>query len=262
MAADRVQALKAERDDVVAFLGQLSTDEWAMPSRCEGWTIQDVVSHLSAAVHGTFTPWVVKLMMGSDVERSNDADAEKRRGREPAKVFREYEKWSKRCCGIQGLFQVQPVASLPIRVAEVGTYPARLLTSAFVFDTYVHLRHDMAPAVGRQVPPADAGRLSTTIEWMLTGMPTMTGDRLDWLDRPVELDLTGEGGGIWGISPRTSKRVTVTPGAVPDPGARIQSPAESFPIWGTRREAWRDNDVSVHGDEELGARFLDSLRII
>jgi len=35
-----------QRRRLVALLEELTEDEWGRPSRCEGWTVQDVVSHL------------------------------------------------------------------------------------------------------------------------------------------------------------------------------------------------------------------------
>ena len=84
MTLDRVAAVKAERDAVVSFLHDLSEEEWGKPSLCEGWSIQDVVSHMGAAAHGFFTPWVVGLIASGDVEAHNDRDAEKRRSWAPA----------------------------------------------------------------------------------------------------------------------------------------------------------------------------------
>jgi uncharacterized protein (TIGR03083 family) len=259
---DRVAAVKAERAAVVSFLHDLTQDEWAKPSRCEGWTIKDVVSHMGAAAHGTFTPWVVKMMTTKDIEGNNDADVAKRHAWEPAKVLKEYETWSKRFAATQGLLQKPGMRSLPIKVGEVGTYPARLLTSAIVFDSGLHLRYDMATALGRPVAPRDANQLAVTLEWMLAGLPAMSGDALSWLDRPVEINLVGAGGGTWGVSPAKDGRVKVVEGPAQDPAAGIEGDAATFPVWGTRREPWRSAGLSLKGDEELGIRFLDSMRII
>jgi len=38
--------LVRQRDRLAALLGELSDQEWATPSRCAGWTVQDVVTHL------------------------------------------------------------------------------------------------------------------------------------------------------------------------------------------------------------------------
>ena len=68
MTLDRVAALQAERTALLAFLHSLSPEDWDTPSRAVGWTVKDVVSHLGAASHGFFTPWVIGLMASKDVE--------------------------------------------------------------------------------------------------------------------------------------------------------------------------------------------------
>lgn len=259
---DRLGALRAERSALLAFLRTLSPQEWDQPSRCAGWTVKDVVSHLGAASHGFFTPWVIGLVVSKDVEAHNDADAAKRRSWEPAKVLTEYERWSKRAGVAHAALQLPVLGALPIKLAEVGTYPARLLTSAIVFDTALHLRHDMATAVGRPVAPSDPNRLAVTLEWMFAGLSPMTGDALAWLDVPVEIDLLGDGGGSWTVSPGKKGRVAVTRGGTVDAGVTVQGPADDFPLWATRRRPWREADLVLKGDEDLGTRFLDDLRII
>jgi hypothetical protein len=223
--------------------------------------VQDVVSHMAAASHGTFTPWVLKLITGKDVEAGNNADAEKRKAWSPAKVLQEYEVWSKRLAAVQGLLQKPPLRALPIRVADVGTYPAKMLTSAFVFDHGLHARYDIASALGREMPDPDANRVAVSNEWMLAGLGTMSGDRLSWLDQRVQLDLVGPGGGTFTVA-QGKKKVVATPGASTDAAVVIEGPAESFPVWGTGRESWRSAGVALKGDEELGIRFLDTMRII
>ena len=262
MNLDRVAAVRAERDAIVSFCHQLSDDDWAQPSRCEGWTVKDVVAHMGAAAHGFFTPWVVGLIVNGDVEKHNDRDAEKRAGWEPKKVLKEYETWSRRAGVAHAALQKPGLRGLPIRLAEVGVYPAHLLTSAIVFDSGLHLRHDMAGALGRTASPTDANRIACTLEWMFAGLPTMSGDALGWLERPVEINLVGAGGGTWTVAPGKKGRVAVTAAPAPDPAASLEGDAATFPVWGTRRQAWRDADVSIKGDEELAARFLDSMRII
>jgi len=38
--------VSAERRDLAALLGELSPDEWSLPSLCDGWRVRDVVAHL------------------------------------------------------------------------------------------------------------------------------------------------------------------------------------------------------------------------
>ena len=56
MALDRAAAYKTDRPNILALLHDLSDDEWAAPSKCAGWAVRDVVSHMGAACHGSFTP--------------------------------------------------------------------------------------------------------------------------------------------------------------------------------------------------------------
>jgi uncharacterized protein (TIGR03083 family) len=56
--ADLGGIIRSERLALIDFLDSLSPDEWATPSLCDGWTVQDVAAHLavapSAAPHAAF----------------------------------------------------------------------------------------------------------------------------------------------------------------------------------------------------------------
>lgn len=262
MGIDRVGAVRREREDVLAFCRLLEDDEWAAPSGCPGWSVQDVVAHMTATVHGVFTPWLVKLMRSRDVERANDADVETRRGRSPAEVLAEYETWSGRLPALLRVGQIPPLAAIPVPVAEIGRYPLALLASAFMFDHHTHLRHDLAPALDRPAPPSDDERMAAVLEWMLAGLPQMCREGLSFMDRPLLLTFEGPGGGTWGVVPRGDGKVQVRPGPTLGAVAHITCVAEELPVWGTTRRPWRDHDVKVEGDEDYAIRFLDAVKIV
>jgi uncharacterized protein (TIGR03083 family) len=46
---DPVDLMAAEAARIEAHLDALPADEWLRPSRCEGWTVRDVVAHLAAS---------------------------------------------------------------------------------------------------------------------------------------------------------------------------------------------------------------------
>lgn len=264
MTLDRAGALKAERDICIDYLRTLTPQEWALPSAAEGWTVKDVVAHMGAASKGFFTPWVVGLLVNNDIERHNDRDVEKRRDWDHERVFAEYEKWSSPAGKLLTLLQKPGARSIKLRLAEAGNYPAGLFASAITFDTGLHLRYDIAKAVGREAPPRSPEAVRVSAEWMMRGVPAMSKDALTWLDRAVELQLTGDGGCTWTVNPAGKKgRVSVEEGATGAAAVILTGPAATFPVWGTGRESWREHDVTVKsGDEELGARFLDAVRII
>jgi uncharacterized protein (TIGR03083 family) len=47
--ADPATPLLRQQARLAATLGSLDADQWASPSRCEGWSVQDVIAHLLTA---------------------------------------------------------------------------------------------------------------------------------------------------------------------------------------------------------------------
>jgi uncharacterized protein (TIGR03083 family) len=262
VSPDRVTVLREERGAVLDLCRTLSTAEWAAASDCAGWSVQDVVAHMGAAYHGVFTPWLIRTMRTSSIERSNDGDVESRRGWAPARVLREYEAWGGRLLAIAPLTQRPPLRDLRLPLGDIGKYPMGLLTSAFTFDHHVHLRHDIAVALGRTLPAPSAEHMAVVTEWLLGGLPQMCGASLGWLDRPLALVLTGGGGGAWTIGPLAQKGLQVQEGRSPAAAATITGGVVDFPIWGTRRRPWRDFDLAIEGDEAQATRFLDALNLV
>jgi len=44
--------------------------------------------------------------------------------------------------------------------------------------------------------------------------------------------------------------------------AQIDGVALEFPQWGTQRASWRAREVTVGGDADYGARFLDAVNVV
>lgn len=256
---DRAAAFKAVRADVLSFCASLGPADWRMNSRAEGWSVADVVAHMAAGCHVMFTPSVATLMRADDLERVNDQMVEGRRDRTPAQVFSEYRRWS----GVFGMAAPMLVSRLlgdrKLPVAELGRFPMRLMVSALAFDHHTHLSYDVAPALGRGVPAADANRMAAVLEWMTAVLGNQLSlARPPWLDRPVSITLSGPGGGTWTVGPSGA----VTTGGSNSVASQIHGLAGEFPEWGTRRADWRDRQVTVNGDTEYGARLLDAMNIV
>jgi hypothetical protein len=138
-------------------------------------------------------------------------------------------------------------------------YPIGLMISgALVFDHHTHLRHDMAPALGRPVPATDADRMRAVLTWMTAVLSNQVAHApVDGLDARIALTLTGPGGGTWWID--EAGVLTPSDGKV---AAQITAPTLTFPDWATQRSSWRESDVTVTGDTQLAARFLDAVNVI
>lgn len=256
---DRRAAFRAQRADVLAFCESLGPADWRMNSRAEGWSITDVVGHLAAGCHAMFTPAVFRIIRATDIEQTNDALVDLRRDRTPAQGLGEYRRWSRIFGATIPTMVRKPMAMVTLPLAELGSFPMRLLPSALVFDHHTHLHHDMAPALGRSVPAADANRMAAVLEWMMAVLSNqLRAAKPSWLDRPLSITLTGPGGGSW----RIDTSGTVTPCSPGSDAAVIIAAASEFPEWGTRRADWRDRDVRLDGDADYAARLLDWINIV
>lgn len=256
----RVQALRHERDEVLVFLEGLDESEWETPSRAEGWRVQDVVAHLGATCHSVSPLVMMAMMRSKDVEQTNEDFVGRNKDWSPAQTLADYRRWSRIMVGTAGVLARTPVAKAQVPLAELGKFPmGMLMCSAMVFDHHTHLRHDIAPAVGRPAPDSDAGRMGVVIEWMLAVLHNqLRAAGRSSLQAPVQFELFGPGGGTWSIRPDGA----VDTGPAVGAAATIMGAAKDFPDWGTRRSSWRDHDVQITGDDDLAVRFLDSVRVV
>lgn len=256
---DRKAAFRAERAEVLAFCDSLAPADWRMNSRAEGWSIADVVAHMGSGCHAMFSRQALAIMRGDDIEAANDVLVAARRSRTPAEVLREYRRWSRIFGSVVPAAMSTPAGRTQMQLAELGRFPARLIVSALVFDHHTHLRHDMAPALGRPAPDTDANRMAAVLEWMMAVLANqLTLATPVWLDRPVALTLRGPGGGSW----RVERSGAVISGSTEPAAAHIIGTAIEFPEWGTKRANWCDRDVAITGDGDYGAQFLDAVNIV
>lgn len=259
MTPDRGAAFKAERAEMLSFCAGLEPAEWRMDSRCPGWRIQDVVAHMAAGCRALFSPSAAKLVRSNDIEAANDLMVDTRRDRSAAEVLGEYRRWSGVAAAVFPFMARRPVGGLRVPLGELGRFPLRVLTGAMVFDHHTHLRHDMAPALGRTPPGTDANRMAVVLEWMMAVLSNQTSAATPaWLDRPLAITLTGPGGGTWRVAPDGS----LAPGSADGTAAQVTGVTLEFPEWGTRRASWRDRDVRISGEADYATAFLDTVNVV
>jgi uncharacterized protein (TIGR03083 family) len=261
---DRIGALVAETEAVLRFCADLSPDEWNAPSQATGWRVRDVIAHLGGSCRLMFSVRMVELLRTNEVERFNDKLVAKRRAMSPAELLAEYRTWSPRVARLFRLTAGRPLGSIPLRVGELGWYPMRLIPSALTFDAHIHLRHDIAPALGRPVPAIDARSTGVALEWLLDMLEDLNASERRWLDQPLLLTLTGPGGGCWLLVPTGGGRLrvkAVEAGRDTAAGA-IRGEALDFPVWTTRRRPWRDCGLVLEGDTGYASRFLDTVHLV
>lgn len=259
----RIAALGRERDAVYDFCKNLTPAEWDAPSRAAGWRVRDVVAHMGASAHAFFTPGLVTVMRTKQIERLNDADVQARADRPPAVLLDEYMVWTGRAGSLLRLGAAGPMGAVRLPLGELGVFPLRLMPATAIFDWHTHLRHDIAPALGKPAPPTDDPRMTAVIDWLTALLEQSHQQQLNWLRDPITLTLDGSGGGTWRIEPCTGRRaLRVAPSDGGEVAAHVTGRSTEFPVWATTRRPWRDCDVTIAGDEQLAAQVLDSINLV
>jgi uncharacterized protein (TIGR03083 family) len=266
MTTEAISALDAERARALELFRSLSAQEWAAPSDCAGWRVQDVAAHMGAVFHTIADPGSIDGGSSPDVEANAEVPVGARKDWTSAEVMADYEEWGAKGREALVALQGQGVATTVVPLANLGSHPLHLLANALVFDHYCHLRWDIAAPngpVGRDLPQ-DPAVLTETMTWMLAGLPQMCTDALSVVDRPVTLVLDGPGGGGWSLQPPTEPGglTSVVPDADGSAAAVVRSTAHEFVCWGTKRRDWRSMGVSIEGDEAYAAQVLDAFNVI
>lgn len=256
MTQAAVDALRAEREEVLKLGRSLTPEEWEAPSDCEGWRVQDVIAHMTLAMYAVVDQSKLPQTDNADIERDMDVAVETRKDWTPEQVLADYESLSAEAIENMANLQAEPLASTLVPMKNLGSHPLHLVPNAFVFDHYTHLRVDILQPTGpidRPPLPSDELRLEPTIDWMLAGLPQMCADALAKVATPpVRLELTGPG----------AKSITIGGDDGDTPAATIRSSARDFVTWGTQRRPWREFDVTIEGDADLAAAVADNINII
>jgi uncharacterized protein (TIGR03083 family) len=230
-----IRAIEEDRETLLALCRQLPDADWQKESGCPGWSVQDLLSHMACSFWLAVDPSHLPEPGGLIAERAADLYVDSRRSMTPKEVVADYESVSQRGLELLAALEGQD-ADVPL--GDVGTYPAWLVPTAFAFETYVHLRHDLfgpnGPLDG-QPPACDEARLAPTLDWIEAALPQQNTELLSTMGTAVEVRLGG-------LSERTLR---IGNG---DVSAHITSDAEAFVRWVTQRASWEDLGVRADGD--------------
>ena len=268
MTTAAVDAVRAESDRVLDIARSLTAEDWERPSACDGWRVQDVLTHLAAAFQIVADPGSMPDPTESDgMEAAQEVPVADRRDWTPEQVVDAYREWRDKSLDAFDLLQTEDMAELPLEMGDLGTHPMHLVADAYAFDHYTHLRFDLAAPDGPldlADLPRDEAVLEPTIGWLLAGLPQMCVDALEPVaDRPFGLRLEGPGGGEWTARPteEAGHAVTVEDGISDDVAFVATSGTHEFVGWSTKRVPWSES-VTVTGDQDYAASVLDVINLI
>lgn len=252
--------------DVRALIETLDESDWQAPSACPGWRVRDVIAHLAAFFAILADPKAAKPLVPADsAEALNDRAVDARRRFTVPEIRAEYEQMSERALQALEMMESPVLSSREVCMGDIGSYPLAAMSEAVCFDHLCHVVHDLLAPRGpvRQAgPPIDEQRLAPSLDWMLRGLPVMSGRGLAAvLERPLILNLSGPGGRRVRIERHGSESVVVS-AAVSAGGDDVMSTdGMAFLAWATHRTPWQDS-VRVDGDESRISAVLDRIRVV
>jgi uncharacterized protein (TIGR03083 family) len=239
-------ALAADRAELIGICSQLEAADWDAGSGCPGWSVKDLVSHMGALFWAAVDPSVLPDATGLGTEETQEVYVRSRRGRSGPAVLDDYAEVSEKALAVlDALGQTDAEMAL----GDLGTYPARVLPSAFCFDHYTHIRADLfaprGPLAGPP-PPSDELRLGPALEWIEAALPQQNRTLLESVpSAAAEIVITG-----------TAARTIRVGNPSGPPSATVRSGGDTCVRWITQRGSWEDLGVPAEGD----ARVLSVLR--
>ncbi len=264
MSEAGIVGMRAAGQDALAAAAVLTPEHWAAPSAASGWSVKDVYVHMGsllelvqAAIGGAAAPPV-------GVEKLNDQLVEQRRAWSPRDAVRFLTEQLDAALTVFTALQVEPVASNPVPLLDLGIYPGHSIADMFAFDLMAHLRWDVlaprGPVPAAPIPNLGALQLGPAVDWLLGGLPQMQPDLGDHVLAPIGLNLTGPGGRAVALT-SINGTLTVTDSADTNPVVTITSSTTDFVAWSTTRSSWLPL-VDVDGDYEVAAAFLRAVNLI
>ena len=231
-----LDAIAEERKVVLELCSQMPDAMWAKDSGCTGWSVQDLLSHMACSFWLAVDPSTLPSPGEIPAERAADLYVASRRSMTPKEVVADYESVSAQGLEVLAAIETQEI---DIPIGDVGTYPASVVPTTFVFESFIHTRYDLFPPDGPlegDPPPVDELRLAPTLDWIEAALPQQNANLLNDLPTGVEINLDGLCGRTLHI------------GGHSDVAARVTTDSQAFVRWVTQRGGWEGLGVQADGD--------------
>ena len=208
-------ALAEQHAELDALLSSLDDAGWQRPTRCEGWTVADVVLHLAqtdemalGSAQDRFAEQLARLTEGlppqADVDAGADAMVARERGLPPDELL---ARWR---TGSAALREALAAADPHQRVDWVaGRLSVRTLATTRLAECWIHTG-DVAAAVGATEEPSDRLEHIARLAWRTLPYAFARDGRE--LSGPVAFDLLAPSGARWHLVPE-EEPVTVIEGS-------------------------------------------------
>ena len=242
-------ALDAQHSELAALLDPLDGSGWQRPTRCEGWSVADVVLHLAqtdelalASTQDRFADGVEVLAGGLDRQGNVDDGAaamvDRERGLPDSVLF---ERWRSGAAALRDAF----AASDPRRRVTwvAGQLSCRTLATTRFAESWIHTG-DVADALGVDQEPTDSLEHIARLAWRT--LPYAFAREGRELSGPVAFDLSAPSGARWQFVPDA------------DPTTVIEGPGAELCLVAARRVAPEATSLRSSGPD--GPAVLELVR--
>lgn len=246
---DEIAALAEQQRELSGLLEPLDERDWQRPSRCDGWTVADVVLHLAqtnemaiGSVQGRLAEVLADLTGGIGPASSVDDGAAlmvaRERGGSAADLR---DRWQRSADTLRrALLESDPHQ----RVEWVaGQLSARTLATTRLAETWIHTG-DVADALDVDLVPSDRLRHIARLAWRT--LPYAFAQDGRELSGPVAFDLKGPSGSGWRFVP------------VDPPATTIRGDGVELCLVAARR--LQPDETSLVADGADGPAVLDLVR--
>ncbi len=204
MDDDIITALEEQQAELSGLLRGLDEQGWERPSRCEGWSVADVVLHVAqtnemaiGSVRDRFIEATLELSDGiapaADIDAGADLMVQRDRAMGHEAIHQRYLDGARE---LAALFRESDPHKRVTWVA--GELTIRTLTTTRLAETWIHTG-DVADGLGVTLPPNDRIRHIARLAWRTLPYAFTRDGRT--LTGPVAFELTGPKGDAWDFIP-------------------------------------------------------------
>lgn len=211
---DVVEALADQQAELTAILDGLDDEDWRRPSRCEGWTVADVVLHLAqtnemaiASVEDRMPEYLeaVGRSLADTPPLNVDDGAARMVANERDRPLHDLQtRWRRT---VDEFLAALEGADSHRRVTWVaGELSVRTLVTTRLAETWIHTG-DVADGLGIELQPTERLEHIARLAWRT--LPYAFGRAGRSLSGPVAFELRGPAGNEWRFTPDESPLTTI-----------------------------------------------------
>jgi len=169
----RITVVRQRRRMAEALAG-LTDDQWRAPTRCEGWSVQDVVTHLvstnnfwGVSISGGLAGTPTRYLDGFDPKATPAALVEADGETSPAETLAKFVESNRVLCDLIESLDEEGWSALA--EAPPGHLPIRLLAHHALWDAWVHERDVLLP-LGIQ-PDVESDEVAASLRYVAALAP-------------------------------------------------------------------------------------------